>query len=128
MSDDDDLAALREQTSQGDRLDEAASDEKKRDLTEAIVTELEAIDDGEQQKTVSVWDGHIAAFIRALEENPDRLEDVGHALQRQLDLDESEIDRSEVLRLGLRLGFQEAAPDEFESVREAARKQATKGL
>jgi len=128
MSDEDDLAALREQTSQGDRLDEAASDEKKRDLTEAIVTELEAIDDGEQQKTVSVWDGHIAAFIRALEENPDRLEDVGHALQRQLDLDESDVDRSEVLRLGLRLGFQEAAPDEFEAIREAARKQATKGL
>ena len=128
MSDEDDLAALREKTSQGDRLDEAASDEKKRDLTEAIVTELEAIDDGEQQKTVSVWDGHIAAFIRALEENPDRLEDVGHALQRQLDLDESDVDRSEVLRLGLRLGFQEAAPDEFEAIREAARKQATKGL
>jgi len=128
MSDDDELAALREQTSQGDRLDEAASDEKKRGLTEAIVTELEAIDNGEQQKTVSVWDGHIAAFIRALEENPERLEDVGHALQRQLELDESEVDRSEVLRLGLRLGFQEAAPDEFEAIREAARKQATKGL
>jgi len=127
MSDEDDLAALREQTSQGDRLDEAPSDKKKRDLTEAIVAQLEAIDDGEQQKTVSVWDGHIAAFIRALEET-DRLEDVGHALQHQLDIDESDVDRSEVLRLGLRLGFQEAAPDEFEAIREAARKQATKDL
>jgi len=127
MSDEDDLAALREQTSQGDRLDEAPSDKKKRDLTEAIVAQLEAIDDGEQQKTVSVWDGHIAAFIRALEET-DRIEDVGHALQHQLDIDESDVDRSEVLRLGLRLGFQEAAPDEFEAIREAARKQATKDL
>jgi len=127
MSDEDELAALREQTSQGDRLDEAPSDEKKRDLTKAIVAQLEAIDDGEQQKTVSVWDGHIAAFIRALEET-DRLEDVGHALQHQLDIDESDVDRSEVLRLGLRLGFQEAAPDEFEAIREAARKQATKDL
>ena len=127
MSDEDDLAALREQTSQGDRLDEAPSDEKKRDLTKAIVAQLEAIDDGEQQKTVSVWDGHIAAFIRALEET-DRIEDVGHALQHQLDIDESDVDRSEVLRLGLRLGFQEAAPDEFEAIREAARKQATKDL
>jgi len=47
---DDDLAALREQTSQGDRLDEADSAEKKRALVEDIVSELEAIDDGERQK------------------------------------------------------------------------------
>jgi hypothetical protein len=75
-----------------------------------------------------VWDGHLAAFIRALEENPDQLEDVGHSLQQRLDLDESEVDRSEVLRLALRLGFQEATPEEFEAVREAARQQATKDL
>lgn len=126
--DDDELAALREQTSHGDRIDEAAAEDAKNDLAEDILTELEAIDDGNKQKTISVWDGHLAAFIRALEENPDRLEDVGHALQRQLDLEEDDVDRSELLRLALRLGFQDAAPNEFEAVREAARKQATKSL
>jgi hypothetical protein len=125
---DDDLAALREQTSQGDRLDEADSAEKKRALVEDIVSELEAIDDGERQKTVSVWDGNLAAFIRALEDNPDRMENVGHALQQRLDVDVGETDRSEILRLALRLGFQEAAPDEFDAVREAVGKQATKDL
>jgi hypothetical protein len=125
---DDDLAALREQTSHGDRIEEAAAQDAQRSLVEDIIDELEAIDAGDQQKTISVWDGHLAAFIRALESNPDRMTDVGHALQRQLDLDEGDVDRSEILRLALRLGFQEAAPKEFEAVREAARKQATKGL
>lgn len=128
VSDDDELAALREQTSHGDRIDEAAAEGERQKLIEDIVAELEAIDAGEQQKTVSVWDGHLAAFIRALEANPDQMDDVGHALQRQLDLDETDVDRSDILRLALRLGFREAAPKEFEALREAARKQATKGL
>jgi hypothetical protein len=125
---DTDLAALREQTSQGDRLDEASSAEQKQALVDDIVSELEAIDGGEQQKTVSVWDGNLAAFIRALEDNPDRMEDVGQALQQRLDVDVGEADRSDILRLALRLGFQEAAPDEFDAVREAVGKQATRGL
>ena len=125
---DADLAALREQTSQGDRLDEAGSAEQKQALVDDIISELEAIDGGEQQKTVSVWDGNLAAFIRALEDNPDRMEDVGQALQQRLDVDVGEADRSDILRLALRLGFQEAAPDEFDAVREAVGKQATRGL
>lgn len=125
---DDDLATLREQTSHGDRLDEAPAAEQRQVFVDAIVAELEAIERGDQQKTVSVWDGPLAAFIRALEENPDRLEEVGHALQRELDLDEHNVKRSEVLRLALRLGFKKAAPETFEAVREAAQQQATKGL
>lgn len=128
MSEDEELAALREQTSQGDRIDQAASAEQKQVLVEAIVEELEAIDAGEQQKTLSVWDGALAAFIRALEDNPDQLEVVGHSLQQRLGTDTAEIDRSEVLRLALRLGFQEAAPEEFDAVRDAVQKHATKGL
>jgi len=128
MSEDEELAALREQTSQGDRIDQAASAEQKQALSEAIVEELESIDAGEQQKTLSVWDGALAAFIRALENNPDQLEAVGHSLQQRLGTDTAEIDRSEVLRLALRLGFQEAAPEEFDAVRDAVQKHATKGL
>jgi hypothetical protein len=128
VSEDDELAALRKKTSHGDRIDEAASEEQKHDLAEDILAELEAIESGDEQKTVSVWDGHLAAFVRALEKNPDTMSEVGQALQRRLDLDEDEVSRSDVLRLALRLGLQEAAPNEFESVREAARRQATKGL
>lgn len=128
MSEDDDLAALREKTSHGDRIDEAPTAESKQSLADDIITELEAIEAGEQQKTVSVWDGHLAAFIRALEENPEQLQAVGQSLQRRLDLEEDDVDRSEVLRLALRLGFQEGAPEEFDAVREAVQKQATKKL
>jgi hypothetical protein len=128
MSEDEDLAALREQTSQGDRIDEASEEADQQKFVDDIVAELEAIENGENQKTVSVWDGHLAAFIRALEENPERMESVGRNLQQRLDFDESEVDRSEVLRLALRLGFQQAAPEEFEAIREAAQQQATKKL
>ena len=128
MSEDDDLAALRERTSHGDRLDEAPAAEQRQVLVDAIIAELEAIERGNQQKTVSVWDGPLAAFIRALEANPNQLEEVGHALQRELDLDERDVDRSEVLRLALRLGFKEAAPETFEAVRDATREHAVKGL
>ncbi|MGB9934025.1 hypothetical protein [Haloarcula amylolytica] len=128
MSDDPDLEDLKAQTSQGDRLDSAAKEMDRQDLVEDIVDELEAIDAGEQQKTVSVWDGQLAAFIRALEANPEHLDAVGNGLQEQLDIEETEIDRSSVLRFALRVGFQEAAPEQFEAVRDAVRKQATKGL
>jgi hypothetical protein len=125
---DDELEALREQTSHGDRIDEAAGEEEKREFVADIVAELEEIDRGDQQKTVSVWDGHLAALIRALESNPEQMEDVGHALQQRLDVDEGEADRSEILRLALRLGLEEAAPEVVEALRDAVREQATKGL
>jgi hypothetical protein len=125
---DDDLKALREQTSRGDRIDAAAAEDDQQAFVDDILTELEAIEAGDQQKTVSVWDGPMAAFIRALEAHPDRMQDVGHALQDRLDRDTSDVDRSDLLRMALRLGFQNAAPDEFDAVREAAREQATKEL
>lgn len=125
---DEDLEALREQTSQGDRLDEVGSEEETREFVDDIVAELEAIDAGEQQKTVSVWDGPMAAYVRALGENPDRMEAVGENLQDRLDVDVENIGRSEILRLALRLGFETAAPDDVDAVREAVQEQATKGL
>lgn len=128
MSDDPDLEALKEQTSQGDRLDSAVDEMEQETLVADILAELNAIEAGDQQKTISVWDGHLAAFIRALEANPEHLDAVGKGLQQQLDLDEADIDRSEILRLALRVGFREAAPDQFDAVREAVQEQATKDL
>lgn len=128
MPEDDDLATLRNETSHGDRIDEAESTSAQAEFVDDILAELEAIDAGEKQKTVSVWDGHLAAFIRALEANPERMAAVGEGLQQRLDLEDDDVDRSEILRLALRLGFQEAASGEFDAVREAAGKHATKRL
>jgi hypothetical protein len=125
---DEDLEALREQTAQGDRLDEAASAAATQAFVEDIVAELEAIDDGEQQKTVSLWDGPTAAFVRALENNPEQLATVEENLQQRLDVDEGEMNRSDLLSLALRLGFQTAAPEQFDAVRDAVEQHATQGL
>ncbi|SFC76448.1 hypothetical protein SAMN05444422_12311 [Halobiforma haloterrestris] len=58
---DDEIEELKQQTSQGDRLDEASAEQKRNDLKTAILEELEKIDEGDQQKVVSVWDGPMAA-------------------------------------------------------------------
>lgn len=128
MSEDDDLAALRDETAHGDRIDTADAASDRRAFVDDILAELEAIDDGDKQKTISVWDGHLAAFVRALEANPDRMEAVGERLQQRLDREHEEVDRSEILRLALRLGFKEAAPDELDAVRDAAGEHATNQL
>lgn len=128
MSEEDELAALRDETAHGDRIDTADAVSDRRAFVEDIVAELEAIDAGDKQKTISVWDGHFAAFIRALEANPDRMNAVGERLQQRLDREPDEIDRSELLRLTLRLGFKEVASDEFDAVRDAASEHATNQL
>lgn len=126
MTDDSDpeLDALRRQTSHGDRLDEAAREDDRRSLREDIVEELEAIDSGDRQKTVSVWDGDLAAFVAALDQeaNADHRDAIGRALREALgreDDPDDDVDRSEVLRLALRLGFAEAAPEYLDTLREA---------
>lgn len=125
---DEDLEDLKRRTDTGSRIDEADSAEERRQLKEAIQGELEKIDAGERQKTVSVWDGPLAALIAALEERPADMERVGEQLQAELDVEVDEIDRSEVLRLALRAGFQGAAPDVMDTLRSAIQEQATKGL
>jgi len=125
MSEDDELAALRDETAHGDRIDTADATSDRQAFVDDIVAELEAIDDGDKQQTVSVWDGHLAAFVRALEADPDRMESVGTKLQQRLDIESEAVDRSEILRLALRAGFTEAAPDEFDALREAVGEHAT---
>lgn len=125
MTDDEELAELREKTDRSSRLDEDAGADELGAFRDRVLAELEAIDAGERQKTLSVWDGPLAAFVAALEDTED-LEAVGTALQAELDLetDAEALDRSEVLRLALRLGFREASPEHLEAAREAARSHA----
>jgi len=126
---DDDLEALRQQTERGDRVDEAGDQAARRELKESILDELEKIDAGEEQKTISIWDGPVAALVRALEdEHRELLEEVGEDLADEMDVDADEIERALVLRLALRLGLREVAPDAFESMRDAVKEQAVKGL
>jgi hypothetical protein len=119
-----DLDTLREQTETGNRLQEDAAAEDTEDadaFRQALIAALSERQEAGSQRTVSFWDGELAGLLDALESDPERLQVVGVALQEALGRDPNpeEIDRSEVVQLATRLGFQEAAPELVESWREA---------
>jgi len=117
---DDELEELREQTDVGTRAESELSGDKTSDLEDAIVTLLGDVESGEVSKTLSVRDERLTALIRGLEET-DNLNDVGASLREQLgrDDDGDGTDRSEMLRLAVRLGLREAAPEVLETARDA---------
>jgi hypothetical protein len=128
MTDDDELRRLREQTAGGDRLDTAETQERQRELVEALVDELEKIDQDDRSKTVSVWDGPTAAYLAALDDDPEARAELADGLADALDQPVDDPDRSELLRLLIRLGLRTAAPEHVDALREAVREQAADGL
>ena len=121
-----DLDSLRQQTETGSRLQEDAAksadaEDETDPFKQTLIAALAERQEAGSQRTVSFWDGELAGLLDALESDPDRLRAVGVELQEALgrDPDPEAIDRSEVVQLATRLGFQEADPDLVESWREA---------
>jgi hypothetical protein len=130
-----DLAHLREATDHGDRLEKATEEVDRAEFQESVTEYLVEIEDGDRQKTVSVWDGEIAALLSALEDHPEEMTRVGNALRETLDSDSDtdtdtndDVGRSEIIRLALRVGLREATPEDIETVRKAVRDYATRRL
>jgi hypothetical protein len=128
-----DLAHLREATDHGDRLEKATEEVDRAEFQESVTEYLAEIEDGDRQKTVSVWDGEIAALLSALEDHPEEMTRVGNALRETLDSDtdtdtDDDVGRSEIIRLALRVGLREATPEDIETVRKAVRDYATRRL
>lgn len=126
-----DLAHLREATDHGDRLEKATEEVDRAEFQESVTEYLAEIEDGDRQKTVSVWDGEIAALLSALEDHPEEMTRVGNALRETLDSDtdtDDDVGRSEIIRLALRVGLREATPEDIEIVRKAVRDYATRRL
>jgi hypothetical protein len=129
MSDDTNVEDLRKRHQKGSRVtgaateSEASADEMS-PLEKAMVTAFAQVEAGETAKSLSVRDGQLAALIHGLEAESDELEAVGITLQEALDrdADPEDIDRSEVLRLAVRLGLREAAPEVVETARTAQAK------
>lgn len=117
---DDELEELRRESERGSRLDEDSSPD--RELVDDIVTAMDDIEDGDLRKTVAVRDKSMAAMLTALddEEHTERMQEVGDALSNALGRSTSDsYDRSELVRLALRLGFQRGSPDVVEELQTA---------
>lgn len=128
MSDDLDLEELREKTERGDRNDEDKTDSDQ-DFVDELVEALDAVDRGDRPKTIAVRDQPIAALLAALDESDERMADVGQALEESLGRDTSdEFDWSEIARLAFRVGFESAAPDQMEQLRDAIGKHAQQDI
>ena len=132
MSDDADVEELRKRHQKGSRVTGAAAETEEAEdevssLEEAMVAAFEEIEAGKTAKSLSLRDGQLASLIHGLEAEPDELEAVGIALQEALDreIDSEAVDRSEVLRLAVRVGLREAAPEVVETARNAQARHLT---
>ena len=128
---DPDLEELRQQTQRTDRLAETAdSPSSTDDLVEDLVDALEAIDSGEQAKTFAARDESVTALLSTLDDREDDLEAVGTSLQSALgrEVDASKLDRSEIVRLAVRLGLREASPEYLDLLADASAEYARRNV
>ena len=120
MSDelDSELEELREQTTRNNRLSEQANEP---DFIEQIVAMLDDVDSGERGKILSLYDPQLAALIYALEMDDRRFNEVVGALQETANqqVDTEDAGRTELLKLAVRIGLQEAAPELLEDAQTA---------
>lgn len=126
MTDDEELEQLREDTELGTRAEDSTLGEETTNLEDAMVALLADVEAGEISKTLSVRDERLTALVRALEETGG-LDDVGEALRKELERegDPDGTDRSEMIRLAVRLGLQEAAPRVLDTARDASARHAS---
>ena len=128
---DPDLEELRQQTQRTDRLAEPGTeDDDEEELVEALVDALETIDDGEQAKTFAARDTSVTALLMTLDDREADLEAVGTSLQEALgrEIDRSALDRSEIVRLAVRLGLREAAPEYLDLLADASGEYARRNV
>jgi len=129
---DTDLEELKQRHQKGSRVSagargqrgegsETEPEEEIDSLEAAIGRAFERLDAGDAPKSLSLRDEQLAALIHGLEDQPEDFTGVGVALQEALgrDADPEAIDRSEVLRLAIRVGLRETAPEVIETARDA---------
>ncbi|KOX93246.1 hypothetical protein [Halorubrum tropicale] len=78
------------------------------------------------QRSVSIWDGDIAALLDALEENPDRAEQLVERASDEFDISiDDDVDRSEIVRVLIISGLAAVDPEVKDSWRDAIGKHAS---
>jgi len=111
-TEDIDLEQVERDTRTGDHADlEAVDDQFEDDLFEAVQDRNET----GAQRSVSIWNGNIAALLDALEDNPERAEQLVEKAGNQYDISVDELDRSEVVRVLIISGLAAVDPELKES-------------
>lgn len=124
----DELEELRKKTERGDRNDEE-SDEPETSFVDEIVDAIDDVESGDRPKTLAVRDQPIAALLAALDDDESKMTGVGQALENELGREKSdEFDRSEIVRLALRVGLEDAAPEKMEQLSDAIGKYAQNNI
>ena len=123
-----DIEDLRAATERGDRNDEVGKDSSQ-DFVDEIVAAIDDVESGDRPKTIAVRDQPIAALLAALDETEDEMSEVGHALEEALDREQSdEYDRSEIVRLAVRVGLESATSEKMEQLSDAIGEHAQKNI
>lgn len=114
---DPDIDELREQTEMTDRASmESVPDDFEDDLLEKISERNES----GSQRSVSIWNANIAALLDALEQNPERGEEIVNQAAEKFDISvDDDVDRSEIVRVLFMSGLAATDPDLMESWRGA---------
>lgn len=127
MSDDvdDKLNELREEESKGNRLDRE-NPQSQPDFVDALDDALESIDQGELSDTITAYDPKLAAVLQALEED-DRMDDIFEQLKEAYEGNSGlqKPSRSAIIRLAVRVGFQEGTDSVLDDLEEAVNRRQT---
>lgn len=127
MSDDvdDKLSELREEESKGNRLDRE-DPQSQPNFVDALDDALESIDQGELSDTITAYDPKLAAVLQALEED-DRMDDIFKQLQEAYEGNSGlqKPSRSAIIRLAVRVGFQEGTDSVLDDLEEAVNRRQT---
>jgi hypothetical protein len=130
MSDDidDKLSELREEESKGNRLDRE-NPQSQPDFVDALDDALESIDQGELSDTITAYDPRLAAVLQALEED-NRMDDIFEQLQEAYEGNSGlqKPSRSAIIRLAVRVGFQEGTDSVLDDLEEAVNRRQTTTL
>jgi hypothetical protein len=127
MSDDvdDKLNELREEESKGNRLDRD-DPQSQPDFVDALDDALESIDQGELSETITAYDPKLAAVLQALEED-NQMDEVFEHLQETYEGDSGlqKPSRSAIIRLAVRVGFQDGTDSVLDDLEEAVNRRQT---
>lgn len=132
MNDDNDddvedkLNQLREEESKGNRLDRE-NPQSQPDLTDAIESALDEIDDGELSDTITAFDPRLAALLEALSEHDDEMEQIFEDLREAYEGNSGVTRKSKsgIIKLAIRVGLQEGSEGAIDSLGEAISRRET---